>query len=373
MPKLRKPLRENVALAVDGGGIKGVMVTRALMVLEEAVGRPVSAFVRLTAGTSTGAIIAAAIARGLDAGTIHRLYVELGPRVFRRTWRNLPLIKYLVRYQYTSQPLVEALTDRLGNITLGRLHAKRPDFHMVITATDIYANRTRFIKLYKPRYARWMLRDAVMASSIVPTIFPVFPHVYATDDMPADPGEEWIPEPRHWVDGGVGSYSNPCYLAAYEIAFCLQERGWRLDNTTLISIGTGIDPLDQVWAGRTDNFRRSPGRFFGPEWAFPTIDTFIHDANIQQVRLVKHLFVDAVAVQTGDPRSALDFRRFNIHFDSPIGMDDAQAIDQLTAYGVRLGQMILDDEQEDVGSYACGGEQAFDLRTRDRRGKVYIV
>ena len=33
MPTLKRPLRPNVALAIDGGGIKGVMVARALMML----------------------------------------------------------------------------------------------------------------------------------------------------------------------------------------------------------------------------------------------------------------------------------------------------------------------------------------------------
>ncbi len=363
MSGLKKPLRENVALAVDGGGIKGVMVARALMRLEEAIGKPVSALVRLTAGTSTGAIIAAAIARGLDAATIHNLYVELGPRIFRKTWRNLPLIRYLVRYQYDNQPLMDVLAEKLGDITLGQLHAERPDFYMVLTATDIYANTTRFIKLYKSRYSSWMLRDAVMASSIVPTVFPVFPHPYATPDDPADPDEAWIPEPRYWVDGGVGSYSNPCYMAAYEIAFCLQARGWRLDNTTLISLGTGMAPLDKVWGEWLNGFKRTPAKLFGPEWVFPTVETFVHDANVQQVRLVRHFFVDAVAERTGDASKALDFRRYNIEFDEPIAMDQAESIAMLSKYGEKLGEMIIDDVQEDVGSYACAeGVHVFSTR-----------
>lgn len=363
MPALKKPLRENVALAVDGGGIKGVMVARALMRLEEAVGKPLPAFVRLTAGTSTGAIIAAAIARGLDAATIHDLYVRMGPDVFRRSWRTRSPFRYLVRYQYDNRPLIKALDAHLGKTTIGELHAQRPDFHMVITATDIYANRTHFIKLYKRRYADWLLRDAVVASSTVPTVFPAYPHTFATPAMPPEAGEEWIPEPRYWVDGGVGSYSNPCYLAAYEIAFCLHTYGWRLDNTTLISIGTGKSPLEKIWRGRLSNLRRTPARLFGPEWVFPIVDTFLQDAAVQQVRLVKHFFAEAVAEQAGSAEAALDFRRFNIDFDEVIEMDQVEAIPLLSHYGARLGEMIVNDEQEDVGAYACGEETViFGLR-----------
>jgi hypothetical protein len=362
---LKNPLRRNVALAIDGGGIKGVMVARALMRLEEEMGRRLNAFVRLTAGTSTGAIIAATLARGLNASMIHDLYVELGPRIFRKTWRNLPLVENLVRYRYDSQPFADALRERLGDVTLGALHHARPDFNMVITATDVYANRTRFIKLYKQRFANWLLRDAVMASSVVPTVFPVFVHRYASPAMPPDPHEAWIPEPRCWVDGGVGSYSNPCYMAAYEIAFCLGGQGWRLDNTTLISIGTGYSPLREDWATRLRNFRRRPNRLFGPEWAYPLVDIFLQDANLQQLRLTQHFFVDAVIQRTGRPEAALDFRRFNLVFDEPIGMDDAGQIDRLDAYGERLGEMIIEDEREPFGVYTCGApSHAFDAGRR---------
>ena len=46
-----KPLRKNVAIAVDGGGIKGVIVTRALAILEEHLGLSSREIFRLAAGT----------------------------------------------------------------------------------------------------------------------------------------------------------------------------------------------------------------------------------------------------------------------------------------------------------------------------------
>lgn len=361
MSKLVKPLRKNVALAIDGGGIKGIMVARALMMLEEAEGKRLPEIFRLTAGTSTGAIIAAAIARGLNARQIHDLYLKLGSEIFRKSWRTLPFIRRLVSYQYSSKPFVDALQRHLGDITVGQIHRALPDFHMVLTATDIYASQTRFIKLYKQRYADWMLRDVVLASSTVPTYFPVVEHAYATPDHPAPDDEDWIPEPRYWVDGGVGSYSNPCYMAAYEIAFCLRRKGWRLDNTTLISIGTGRSPFDQAWSNRLG--KRSPTGLLGPEWAAPIVETFLHDANDQQVRLVKHFFVDAVAERAGNAEAGLDFRRFNVNFDHPIEMDSARDIPTLQAFGEKLGQMILDDQQDEVGSFSCHQlPHAFSLR-----------
>jgi patatin-like phospholipase/acyl hydrolase len=346
-----KTLRQNLALAVDGGGIKGVMVARALERLEQEIGQPLRDRVRLVAGTSTGSILAAGIAVGMDIQTITQLYRDLGRRVFRKTWRNLPMIEYLVRYRYSSKSLVKALRQHLGDITLAELHQQKPDLHMVLTATDILANATRFIKLYQERYEDWRLRDVVLASSIIPTVFPVFKHTYKT--MPGDPAEEaWIGEERWWVDGGVGSYENPSYMAAYEIQYCLSQWGWTPENTTLLSFGTGKSPEEIVWDKRLriswlPFIKRKPKALVGPEWVMPAIDSFGLQAKLQQARLVRLFF------------PALDFRRFNIDFDEQIMPDQVRSIDKLVAYGEQLGEMVVNDQEEDIGEFGCGQPVAF--------------
>lgn len=57
-----KPFRQHVVLAIDGGGIRGTMVAKALALVEEELGRPCSDLFQLTAGTSTGSIISAVVA-----------------------------------------------------------------------------------------------------------------------------------------------------------------------------------------------------------------------------------------------------------------------------------------------------------------------
>ena len=42
-----KPFRKNVAIAIDGGGIRGVIVTKALSILEQHLGKPVHDIFRL--------------------------------------------------------------------------------------------------------------------------------------------------------------------------------------------------------------------------------------------------------------------------------------------------------------------------------------
>ena len=48
-----KPFRKNVAVAIDGGGIKGVIVARALAILEDYLGKSSYEIFRLAAGTNT--------------------------------------------------------------------------------------------------------------------------------------------------------------------------------------------------------------------------------------------------------------------------------------------------------------------------------
>lgn len=295
-----KPFRKNIAIAIDGGGIKGVIPIRALMKLEEAMGIPLSHTAGLVAGTSTGSIISAGLAAGLSAGQIYSFYQDLGRQVFRKGLSTLlwPLFKN----RYSSKSLRMALTQALGNLRMGDLWDNNgPNMDLVITTYDLTLNRTRFIKPWKSVYADWLLVDAVMASSAVPTYFPVVDGRY--------------------VDGGVGSYSNPCYIAAYEARYCLD---WKPEETTLISLGTG----------RRRN-STPPGRansYYAWDWISPTLGAFMTSAADQQVHLVETFF------------EGLDFRRFQVDLDEEIAMDDPGAFSRLTHYGDRMASRLLRDQ-----------------------------
>jgi predicted acylesterase/phospholipase RssA len=174
---------------------------------------------------------------------------------------------------------------------------------MVITAYDLAENRTRFIKPWKPVYKDWPIVKAVLASSSVPTYFPAVEGRY--------------------VDGGVGSYANPAYPAAFELSACLN---WSLAETTLISLGTGLshhkfDPrrADRMWAW---------------EWLDPIMGAFLKSADDQQVHLAATVF------------PGLDFRRFQVDLAEEIGMDQPEQMPALLRYGDELGRKILNDEWE---------------------------
>lgn len=296
-----QPLRKNVALAIDGGGIKGVIVTKALSILEKEIGQPLNQWVRLSAGTSTGSIISAGIAAGLTGDQLYDLYVELGSVIFKPSWRTA--LFPLSRYRYDTQPLIAALTRTLGNRKLGEFWKDAPHIDLVMTSFDVVSNHTCFIKSWKPAYQDWPVVQAIMASSSVPTYFPVVSGRY--------------------VDGGVGSYANPCYLAAYEAQYCLN---WDPAETTLISLGTGRNP-HSIEPGQVN-------KWFAWEWIYPMLGAFLQSADDQQFGLTATFF------------QGLDFRRFQVDLMEPIGMENADKIPELAAYGEQMGHKILRDEWE---------------------------
>jgi len=297
-----KPLRPNVALAIDGGGIRGALVARALSVVEETENISFAQVGRLFAGTSTGSILSAGFSIGLSAARMHELYCELASEVFPRTLRSR--LWLLTKYRYSNQPLINALKSVLGETEMGELWTERSKKDLVIVLRDLVENRNLFIKPWKAKYRRWPLWAAVLASSTVPTYFPVFKGRY--------------------IDGGVGSYSNPSYVAAYEAAFVLRD--CPLEETTLISLGTGTTTTG-LKQGQASKFRAW-------NWIGPALDAFTVDAARQQIHVVHRFF------------EGLDFRRFQVQLAESIPMDGVNSIDKLTEYGDKLGQKILNDQWE---------------------------
>lgn len=296
-----QPFRKNLAIAIDGGGLRGIIAARALVTLEKELGHPVSTGAGLLAGSSTGSIIAAALACGFPATEIRAMYLELANSIFRKSWRTWPLIKYLTNYQYSPAPLAAALQSKFKDKKVVDFWEQTPPVDLLLTTFDLPANRTRYIKSWKSEYRDWSLVKATLASSAAPTYFPVVEGQY--------------------TDGGVGSFNNPCYLAAYEAKFCL---GWKLEETTLISLGTGRTPA-HVRPGEPQHWNQLA-------WVDPLLDAFIDSANDQQVHIVDSFF------------KKLDFRRFQIDLQEVIALDDTSQMQRLDEYGRALGEMILKDE-----------------------------
>jgi predicted acylesterase/phospholipase RssA len=269
------------------------------MILEETLGKSSHEIFRLSAGTSTGSIIAAGIACGLSAERMFQLYESLGGAIFKKTLRSR--LWFSTPFRYRREPLEQALRENIGGMTMSDLWKHDPPIDLVVTTFDMIRNQTRFIKSWKPEFEVWPVYKAVLASAAAPTYFPVVD--------------------GHYVDGGVGSYNNPCYLAAYESQFVLN---WPPEETTLISLGTGR-MKSGIKFGQAE-------RFLPMHWIAPLLDGFAHSADDQQVHLVQTFF------------DKLDFRRFQVDLDEPIGLDSQAHFPELVKYGEKMGYMILNDK-----------------------------
>ena len=106
-------------LAIDGGGIRGVLSLMVLakiesMLIEESK-RPdyrLADYFDYVAGTSTGGIIAAGIAMGMSVEEILAFYVDNGAKMFDKA----SLLKRL-QTQYKSEPLALQLKKVFGEET----------------------------------------------------------------------------------------------------------------------------------------------------------------------------------------------------------------------------------------------------------------
>jgi predicted acylesterase/phospholipase RssA len=104
MPMLSPPKpthvreRPNLLKHLDGGGVRGAITVAFLELIEKVLGEQFSEPIHLAnwfdliGGTSTGAVIAGALALGYTTQDIRDFYLELAPKVFRRSiWRLLRL------------------------------------------------------------------------------------------------------------------------------------------------------------------------------------------------------------------------------------------------------------------------------------------
>ena len=78
-------VRSRKMLALDGGGIRGVLTLAILAAIEKQLGQRLGDYFDYIAGTSTGAIIAAGLAKGMSVDELVSFYRENGPGMFQRT------------------------------------------------------------------------------------------------------------------------------------------------------------------------------------------------------------------------------------------------------------------------------------------------
>lgn len=241
-PELWGPLASRYAvqgarkmLALDGGGIRGVLTLSILKAIETQLKQPLWQYFDYVAGTSTGAIIAAGLARGMSVDELITFYRNTGTAMFQRT-RFLERLNSL----YRDGPLQQQLKQVFGETTdlkPGQLKT----LLLVVTRNVTTDSPWPISSNPEARYNLLTRKDCnlciplwklVRASTAAPIYFP--PEVIQVD--PGDDTKTFV-----FVDGGVTPYNNPAFVLyrfATDPAYRLQwPKGEK--RLLLVSVGTG--------------------------------------------------------------------------------------------------------------------------------------
>lgn len=274
-------------LAIDGGGIRGIYASHVLERIQDEFGLEYHRDFDLIAGTSTGSIIAAALAYDVPLAKVTMLYREQGPLIFSlRRWS----LGGVLFPRYASDPLRNALKDVFQDATLSDAKTR-----LIIPATDIGNGGVHVFKsAYDANFVRdhnVKVVDAVLASCSAPSYF-----------APTRVG------PYQLSDGGLWA-NNPSLVAVTE---ALTQLGVDRQQIRLLSIGVGTGK----------NYY--PVTNGGGNWGFITgwgISKFISmlmnlqastASNVVQLLLEKRQMV-----------------RINFESDMPLSLDDVCIIDDL--------------------------------------------
>jgi uncharacterized protein len=245
-------------LALDGGGIRGVVAARILQEVEQEIikqgkGKFLHEYFDLVAGTSTGSILTGGIAVRKTSDELIKMYTKRGKDIFpqdrKQRYKNFPsMIKPIFDVfstpKYSHDGITEVLKDAYNSI---RIKDIEKPIILILAYDTLYRNTTFFTNCHPDLGDRWYddcyLWEICTASASAPTFFPP----YKLEPVDKEKFGYW--EFPH-IDGGV-SANNPA-LAALSLVLRVSQSSvsptikqqykldnLRLEDISILSIGTG--------------------------------------------------------------------------------------------------------------------------------------
>jgi patatin-like phospholipase/acyl hydrolase len=230
-------------LTIDGGGIRGMLSVEILARIEQILRDAhdnqklkLCDYFDYIAGTSTGAIIAAALAWGMTIDEVRSFYVNNGADMFEQAsmWsrlRSLGASKF--QAENLSRQLQDVFgadtklgSDRLQTLLMVVLRNATTDSPWPLSNNPNAMFNKRDLEDCNLDLPLWQL---VRASTAAPTYFP-------PETVQVGP-RQFI-----FVDGGMTMYNNPAFQLFKMATLEPYQLGWETgeENMLLVSIGTGF-------------------------------------------------------------------------------------------------------------------------------------
>jgi patatin-like phospholipase/acyl hydrolase len=295
-------------LSIDSGGIRGIIPAIALVKLESITGRLTRETFSFVAGTSTGAIIASAIAAGVPATRILDLYTQRTREIFIHYPWNI-IKRILFGSMYSIEKLHDLIAEEIGPAQVWKLNDSPID--LLITAKRISDGMPWYFVRDNPMNSgctgRLGLVDCTTASAAAPTYFQPWT-LAETAQPPLD-----CERVGTLVDGGVGVTGNPVYQACIEAFEYTPD--YQPEETITVSLGTGRfkNRKEPLWIG---------------SWLRWILAELLESPGEQQTEITWRQFPE------------MTFYRIDTELMEDIEIDDTSKIDLILEYGERLAEKI---------------------------------
>ena len=291
-------------LAIDGGGVRGVIPAIALAGLERELGGRVRDHFDFVAGTSTGALIVAAVAAGVPAERIVQMYVERAPKLFAKVPVLGTLQRILFGHMYDVERLHRFIGEELASEGAADWRLNDVPLDIMITAKGLTDGHPWYFVKDQPsnagRTGTLLLADCLTASAAAPTFFAPWTIADFESEGPM-------------VDGGTGVAGNPVYQACVE-AFGYMDR-YDPADTIVVSLGTG-------------RFLDRPRPTWIYSWLGWLLAELLRSPGEQQTELVDRHFNRAT------------FYRMDVRLKRDFSLDNAAEMAALREVGERFAALI---------------------------------
>ena len=233
-------------LALDGGGLRGYLTLQFLQTIEDLLRKRSKTpdsfrlcdYFDLIGGTSTGSIIAAALACGYAVNDLENLYKKLGDAVFNPgIFDKEYFAPGVLAPKFDSNRVQKALDDNLGaQVTLDSDKVRTGLMVMVkrLDTGSPWPLHNHPDAKFAAQDGKLLLTHVVRASTAAPTYF--------SPELLAISSRDGAVTQGAFVDGGVSPYNDPALQMLMVAALDGYGFRWQTgaDNLLVISVGTGF-------------------------------------------------------------------------------------------------------------------------------------